>query len=49
MGKFIYFSLTLFSSVIFPEMPPTDDIDELVTEFEDFGFPVTKYDGLNDA
>ena len=26
-----------------------DDIDELVTEFEDFGFPVTKYDGLNDA
>ena len=25
------------------------DIDELVNEFEDFGFPVTKYDGLQGA
>ena len=26
-----------------------NDIDELVNEFEDFGFPVTKYDGLQEA
>ena len=25
------------------------DIDSLVNEFEDFGFPVTKYDGLQGA
>ena len=26
-----------------------NDIDELVKDFEDFGFPVTKYDGLQEA
>ena len=26
-----------------------NDIDELVNDFEDFGFPVTKYDGLQEA
>ena len=26
-----------------------NDIDELVKDFEDFGFPVTKYDGVQEA
>ena len=25
------------------------DIDSLVNEFEEFGFPVTKYDGIQEA